>query len=130
MAALTLSIDDAATSTRQKNGVPSERMLAGRPSRPEDAAPHPGEDANGDFLLSMLSRVQVMIERVVAERRAAKIDRVRVKTRRQLARLPAWVRNDLFPAEQKMVMPSAKTVVVEQGPITLFDGKHQTYSLD
>ncbi|OHV77942.1 hypothetical protein [Ensifer sp. LCM 4579] len=128
MAALTLAIDNAATSARHANGVASARALASGCPRGEDAAPRPrGDD---DFLLFMLARAQLIIERIAADRRAARIDRNRVETRRQLAKLPAWVRDDLFHAEQKIAMPSARTILVERQPITSFDGKHQTYSFD
>lgn len=128
MAALTLAIDNAATSARHAIGVASARALASGSPRVGGAAPRPrGDD---DFLLLMLSRAQLIIERIAAERRAAKIDRNRVETCRQLAKLPAWARNDLFHAEQKIAMPSARTILVERQPITLFDGKHQTYSFD
>lgn len=130
MAALMLATGDAATSGRQTNRVPAGRMVANVARRLDDAAPQSSGDAKGDILLSMLSRMQVMIERVVAERRAANIDRVRVDTRRQLAKLPESVRNDLFPAEQKTTITSSRTVLVERQPITPFDGKHQTYSFD
>lgn len=128
MAALTLAIDNAATSARQTIGVPPERTLASGRPRVENGA----QQFSGtcDFLLSMLSRVQVIIERIAAERRAANIDRIRVETRRQLAKLPTSVRNDLFHAEQKIVAPWARPFLVERQPITLFDGKHQTYSFD
>lgn len=128
MAALTLAIDNAATSTRQTIGVPTERMLASGVPRVVDAAPQSSED--GDFLIYMLSRVQAIIERIVAERHAANTDRIRVETRRQLAKLPTWVRNDLFHPEQNMIAPWASLFLVERQPITLLDGKHQTYSFD
>jgi hypothetical protein len=112
MAALTLAIDNAAATTRSANGIVSaNRMtLADESSlRLEGVVLQAADDS--DFLLAMLSRAHLMIERIAARRRAANVARNRVEARRQLAKLPAWVSNDLLHEEQKVIASTDKTVL-------------------
>ncbi|HXV29325.1 MAG TPA: hypothetical protein VD840_03245 [Sinorhizobium sp.] len=123
MAALTLAIDNPAATKRSANGFVSvDRMTptgAASPARLEGVALRPGEGS--DLLLALLSRAHLMIERIAARRRAANIARNRVETRRQLAKLPAWVGNDLLHEEQKVITSADKTVLVERQQIPMFD---------
>jgi hypothetical protein len=67
--------------------------------RIETASQRPHEGV--DIVLQVLSRAQLIIERMADRRRAGNVVRNRVETRRQLAKLPVRVRNDLLPAEQQ-----------------------------
>lgn len=56
-------------------------------------------NADGDLLLSFLSRVQSLIDRIARRRQAKRIARNRVEAERELAKLPKRVRNDLIFGE-------------------------------
>ncbi|MGF6176816.1 hypothetical protein [Ensifer sp. 4252] len=56
-------------------------------------------NADGDLVLSFLSRVQSLIDSIARKRQAKRIARNRVEAHRELARLPKRVRNDLIFAE-------------------------------
>ncbi|MQW90060.1 hypothetical protein [Sinorhizobium saheli] len=71
------------------------------------ALPRSGDD--GDMVLAMLARARSLIDRVADRRRADNVVRNRVETRRQLAKLPARVRNDLLQPEQQPIPPSARS---------------------
>ncbi|MBB4188112.1 hypothetical protein [Sinorhizobium terangae] len=66
--------------------------------QPETTALASGDE---DMVLAILSRARSFIDRIATRRRANNIARNRVETRRELARLPARVRNDLLLAEQQ-----------------------------
>ncbi|PST21970.1 hypothetical protein C7U60_11940 [Mesorhizobium plurifarium] len=111
MSALTLAID---------NGVPRERLrpsggATGQASRYPDATGRSLDTATarttdeGDVVLAMLMHARSLIEMIAERRRAGNLVRNRVETRRQLARLPTWVRNDLLPAEQQPSRASDRT---------------------
>lgn len=123
MAALRLAIDNAEATARPAGGI----AFADRTTPPARAL-WPGHDR--DLLLAMLSSAHMMIERIAARRRAANVARNRVETRRQLAKLPAWVSSDLLHEEQKAIRSTDTTVLVERQSITMLDEKHQTYSFD
>ncbi|WP_139354007.1 hypothetical protein [Sinorhizobium sp. A49] len=55
--------------------------------------------ADGDLVLSFLSRVQQLIDGIARKRRARRIARNRVEAHRELAKLPKRVRNDLIFGE-------------------------------
>ncbi|MNU03744.1 hypothetical protein D3C72_2478740 [compost metagenome] len=56
-------------------------------------------NADGDLVLSFLSRVQTLIDGIARKRQAKRIARNRVEAHRELAKLPKRVRNDLIFAE-------------------------------
>lgn len=56
-------------------------------------------NADGDLVLSFLSRVQSLIDGIARKRQAKRIARNRVEAHRELAKLPKRVRNDLIFAE-------------------------------
>ncbi|OAP42758.1 hypothetical protein AU381_16485 [Sinorhizobium glycinis] len=105
MTALTLAIDNAAATARRISGTPivnnGVQIMDVSGPHPDDVIRQAGDD--GDFVLAMLSRARIFIERVAARRRATNVARTRVETRRQLAKLPTRVRNDLLQAEQKVI---------------------------
>ncbi|WEX86772.1 hypothetical protein PZN02_003102 [Sinorhizobium garamanticum] len=76
--------------------------------QPETVALASGDD---DMVLAILSHARSFIDRIATRRRANNIARNRVETRRELARLPARVRNDLLLMEQHPATPSDKVVV-------------------
>lgn len=57
----------------------------------------------GDIVLTLLWHARSFIERIAERRRVGNLVRNRVETRRQLARLPSRVRNDLLPVEHQPV---------------------------
>jgi len=131
MAALTLAIENPNTAERRgENFAPPNRSMpqAQKPVRPADRSSPFRDDS--DFLLALLSRAGLMIERLASERRAANAARSWVETRRQLAKLPAMVRDDLLHAEQSVIGAPDKDVLMERQPITIGDARHQTYSFD
>ncbi|MCZ4093019.1 hypothetical protein [Sinorhizobium psoraleae] len=65
---------------------------------------------DGDIVLALLSRARSLIDRIATRRHASNIARNRVETRRELAKLPARVRNDLLLAEQQPVTLSDRVV--------------------
>ena len=99
MSALMLAID---------NGAPDERP--GPSAAPTGRAPRQARTVDeADIVLAMLWHARSLIERIAERRRAGNLVRNRVETRRQLARLPARVRNDLLPAEQQPIRASDRT---------------------
>ncbi|THK37197.1 hypothetical protein EHS39_15335 [Ensifer sp. MPMI2T] len=76
--------------------------------QPETVALSSGDD---DMVLAILSHARSFIDRIATRRRANNIARNRVETRRELAKLPARVRNDLLLAEQQPVTLSDRVVV-------------------
>lgn len=56
-------------------------------------------NADGDLVLSLLSRAQALIEAIARKRQAKRIARNRVEAHRELAKLPKRVRNDLLFGE-------------------------------
>ncbi|ACP25621.1 hypothetical protein NGR_c18570 [Sinorhizobium fredii NGR234] len=99
MTALTLAIDNAAATARRISGTPTiDKSVPMMDAEAVHANIRQADEA-GDFVLAMLSRARTLIERIANRRRATKIARNRVETRRQLAKLPAWVRNDVLQAE-------------------------------
>lgn len=76
--------------------------------QPETAAPSSGDD---DMVLAILSHARAFIDRIATRRRANNVARNRVETRRELARLPARVRNDLLLMEQHPATPSDRVIV-------------------
>ncbi|ASY69285.1 hypothetical protein [Sinorhizobium fredii] len=103
MTALTLAIDNAAATARRISGTPT--IDKGVPMMDAEGLHSNTRQADdgSDFVLSMLSRARTLIERIADRRRATKIARNRVETRRQLAKLPAWVRKDVLQAEYKAI---------------------------
>lgn len=67
------------------------RMAEARPARPVNA--------DGDLVLSLLSRVQSLIDGIARKRQEKRIARNRVEAQRELAKLPKRVRNDLIFGE-------------------------------
>ncbi|ASY56952.1 MULTISPECIES: hypothetical protein [Sinorhizobium] len=114
MTALSLAIDNAAATARRISGTPSfgKDPIGGSAPQHNRVVRHAGDD--GDLVLAMLSRAQVFIERIAERRRATKLARNRVETRRQLAKLPARVRNDLLQAEQKVIRSPDTSCYVQQ----------------
>ncbi|APG84873.1 hypothetical protein [Sinorhizobium americanum] len=112
MTALTLAIDNAAT-PRRLTGTPifGNGVTDGSTLQHDRAVRQAGDD---DFVLATLSRVQILIERIANRRRAMKLARNRVETLRQLAKLPARVRNDLLQAEQKVIRSPDTSCYVQQ----------------
>ncbi|RVH31529.1 hypothetical protein [Sinorhizobium meliloti] len=104
MSALTLAIN---------NGAPHERPAPS--AAPTGRAPRQARSIDeGDIVLAMLWHARSLIELIAERRRAGNLVRNRVETRRQLARLPARVRNDLLPAEQQPIRASdRKAIAVE-----------------
>ncbi|WEX76110.1 hypothetical protein PYH37_004381 [Sinorhizobium numidicum] len=94
MSALTLAINNAATAERRRTGQARGQRTALR----GEAAPHTADD--GDVVLALLSRARSFIERMATKRQASNVNRNRVESRRQLAKLPVQVRNDLLLPEQ------------------------------
>lgn len=54
---------------------------------------------DGDLVLSLLNRVQTLIDGIARKRQAKRIARNRVEAYRELAKLPKRVRNDLLFGE-------------------------------
>ncbi|RVI02818.1 hypothetical protein CN205_25245 [Sinorhizobium meliloti] len=101
MSALTLAIN---------NGAPHERPAPS--AAPTDRAPRQARSIDeGDIVLAMLWHARSLIELIAERRRAGNLVRNRVETRRQLARLPARVRNDLLPAEQQPIRASDRKAI-------------------
>ncbi|MDK1373274.1 MULTISPECIES: hypothetical protein [unclassified Sinorhizobium] len=67
--------------------------------------------SDGDMVLAILSHARSLIDRIATRRRANNVARNRVETRRELARLPARVRNDLLLAEQQPAALSDRVAV-------------------
>ncbi|MBP2238280.1 hypothetical protein J2Z31_004817 [Sinorhizobium kostiense] len=131
MAALTLAVANPnAAERRVENFAPPNRSMpqARKSIRPADRSSPSRDDR--DFLLALLARAGLVIERLASERRAANAARNWVETRRQLAKLPSMVRDDLLHAELSVIGAPDKDVRMERQPITIGDGKHQTYSFD
>lgn len=131
MAALKLAIENPSAAERPAKNIASSKRLMLRAPVPIHLAN--GSSAfgdDGDFLLTFLGRVRLMIDRIAAERRAANAARNWVETRRQLAKLPSMVRDDLLHAEQSVIGAPDIDVLMERQPITIGDAKHQTYSFD
>ncbi|MBP1882314.1 hypothetical protein [Sinorhizobium mexicanum] len=110
MSALTLVITPRGnTSYMNADG----RMTIGAAKRdtvvrlqPETVAPSTIIAGDGDIVLAILSHARSFIDRIATRRRANNIARNRVETRRELAKLPARVRNDLLLAEQQPLILS------------------------
>lgn len=115
MTALTLAIDNAAATARRISGTPANHK--GVPMMDAEGLQLKGFTRqavdDGDFVLAMLSRARIFIERIADRRRATNVARNRVETRRQLAKLPARVRNDLLQAEQKVIRAPDTSCCVE-----------------
>lgn len=67
--------------------------------RMADALPARQANADGDLVLSLLSRVQSLIDGIARQRQEKRIARNRVEAQRELAKLPKRVRNDLIFGE-------------------------------
>ncbi|MCA1370036.1 hypothetical protein I6F15_21870 [Bradyrhizobium sp. BRP14] len=111
MSAITLAIDNGATAGPWIAGAATTeqtmRTADGTVDRTGTAPQRPRD--GDDIVLVVLSRARLFIERMADRRRAGNIVRNRVETRRQLAKLPARVRNDLLPAEQQPTSTPART---------------------
>lgn len=102
MTALTLAIDNPA-STRRINRIPAlDNGAEARNPHHHGVIRQAGDD--GDFVLAMLSQARQLLERLANRRRATNVARNRVETRRQLAKLPTQVRDDLLHAERKVIV--------------------------
>lgn len=130
MAALTLAIENPTAERRAKKIASSKRLMLRAPEPIHLATGSSAFGDDGDLLLTFLARVRLMIDRIAAGRRAANAARNWVETRRQLAKLPSMVRDDLLHAEQSVIGAPDKDVLLERQPITIGDAKHQTYSFD
>lgn len=110
MSALTLAIDNR---TPGKARTASPASAGQTPWKVDTAASPDGTTERsidkGDIVLTLLWHARSVIERIAERRRAGNLVRNRVETRRQLARLPTWVRNDLLPAEQRPVTAFDRT---------------------
>ncbi|WP_331374638.1 hypothetical protein [Sinorhizobium chiapasense] len=78
--------------------------------QPETVALSSMIPGDGDIVLAILSHARSFIDRIATRRRANNLARNRVETRRELAKLPARVRNDLLLAEQQPVTLSDRVV--------------------
>ena len=112
MTALTLAIDNAAATARRISPVSFGKVADASVPHQNRLIRQPGDDC--DFVLAMLSRARALIERIAERRRAVNVARNRVETRRQLAKLPARVRNDLLQAEQNVIRSPDTSSYVEQ----------------
>jgi hypothetical protein len=130
MAALILAIENPTAAERRGENFGFSHRSMLRAQSPIRSANDSSAGDDGDFLLTLLSRARLMIDRIAAERRAANAARNWVETRRQLARLPPMVRDDLLHAEQSVIGAPDKDVAMERQLITAGDAKHQTYSFD
>ncbi|NRP73673.1 hypothetical protein ILFOPFJJ_04586 [Ensifer psoraleae] len=113
MSALTLVFTPHGNASYVKGG----RQMAAKTKQdaivrlqPETAALPSKIAGDGDIVLALLSRARSLIDRIATRRHASNIARNRVETRRELAKLPARVRNDLLLAEQQPVTLSDRVV--------------------
>ena len=104
MSALTLAIDNGESRRRRFRAAAPAEGAAGR----IDPILQSSVDES-DIVLAMLLHARSLIERIADRRRAGNVVRNRVETRRQLAKLPTRVRNDLLPAEQQPVGAADRT---------------------
>ncbi|MCA1405357.1 hypothetical protein I6F26_13345 [Ensifer sp. IC3342] len=112
MSALTLVITPHGNAAYMKTDGQMAAATAKRDTvvrlQPETVAFTSGDN---DMVLAILAHVRSLIDRIATRRRANNIARNRVETRRELARLPARVRNDLLLMEQHPATPSDRVVV-------------------